>query len=75
MDFLVVYSKPQYNFLKLHHAVRIFGKVVIRVACHFSDTIYLSYCSLFSGVGYIKEFLPHYLICDALFFHLRHIDA
>ena len=51
------------------------GKMVIRVACHFSDKGKVLCCDLFFDVGYIEEFLPRCLICDALLFHLSHIDA
>ena len=51
------------------------GKMVVIIACHFTNECYLSCCNLFFDVEYIKKF-PHYrLICDALIFNLSHAYA
>ena len=52
-----------------------FGKMVIIFACNFADKGLILCCDLFFNVGYIEEFIPHCLICDALLFNLSHIDA
>ena len=51
------------------------GNMVVRIVCHFSDEGYLLCYDLIFDVEYIEEFIHHCFICDALLFHLIHLDA